>query len=165
MNEEWIRLKEFPTYAVSPLGNVLNVPRRKLIRQSVNRQGVVKVNLFYQNKTYCRSVALLVCQTFKPHESIHFDSVIHLNGDKSNNHIDNLEPRPHWFAYTYNKQFKPGYRPRYSRGLRDQATGVEYSNSLVVSTSFGILDTDVYEATKNNTFTFPTNQFFEFIDF
>lgn len=166
MEEEWEQIEGFQgKYLISTHGNVLNKPRRRLVRQSTNAQGVAKVNLFLDGRTHCRAVALLVCHTFKPHESVHFDSVINLDGDRTNNHVDNIEPRPHWFAYGYNRQFKRGYRVRYNKPLRDQDTGIEYPNSLAVSMRFGILDNDVYEATKNNTYVFPTNQFFEFVYF
>jgi hypothetical protein len=164
--EEWAEIEGFNgKYIVSTFGNVMNAHRQRLIRQSYNRQGVAKVNLFSDNQTHCRAVALIVCHTFKPHDSVHFDSVINIDGDRSNNHVDNIEPRPHWFVYNYNRQFKPGYRIRYNKPMRDQDTGIEYPNSLAVAVTFGLLDSDIYEATKNNTYTFPTNQFFEFVDF
>lgn len=165
MTEQWSEIEHFRgKYLVSTYGNILNASRDQLVRQSVNAQGIAKVNLSVDNYKYCRSVALLVCHTFKPHWSQHFDSVINLDGDRRNNHVDNLEPRPHWFAYKYHRQFKQGYKIRWVKPFRDQETGIEYPNSLAVATHFGILDSDVYEATKANTFTFPTNQFFEFVE-
>lgn len=166
MLEEWKDIEGFEgMYAVSNFGRVINVRNGNEVTPSFNKQKTMRVNLYKDGRIYNRSLSVLVCHTFAPPFSEHFNSAINLDGDRANNHIDNLVPRPRWFTVNYNRQFRPGYTPRWNKPIRDCTTGIEYPNSLVVSTMFGVLDSDVYLSARNRTFVFPTNQFFEIVDF
>jgi hypothetical protein len=161
--EEWEPIPEFDNYSVSSFGHVMNLKTGLDLSVSLNAEGVPKVSLYRDGRVYSRSVNLLVANAFISQYSVYFNSVINLDGDRLNNHVDNLARRPRWFAVSYNKQFKPGYQIDYRKPLRDKATGIEYPNSFVVSTTFGVLDKELFLATMNRTYVFPTNQMFEFV--
>lgn len=78
-------------YLVSDEGYILSKRGRKL-KPSINHKGYKIVNLMIDGKRKGMAVHTAIMMTFKPHEKIN-DSfqVNHIDGDKENNHIDNLE--------------------------------------------------------------------------
>lgn len=163
--DTWAPIDGFPNYGVSTSGQVANLDTERLISVSYNREGVAKVTLVGEDgRKYCRSLGLLIVNTFTPHHSPLFTNVVHLNGDRTDLRIENLVLRPHWFAVLYNRQFKPGYKVGYNAPIRDRDTGIEYPNSMAVSTTFGVLDREIFVSILNRTYLFPTNQMFEFVE-
>lgn len=163
--EEWASLQEFNRYLVSTTGRVVNQETDRELSISYNHEGVAKVTLIGDDgRKYCKSLGLLIVKTFTPHNNENFNNVVHLNGDRTDLNIDNLVMRPRWFAILYNRQFKPGYRMSYNGPLRDKKTGFEYRNSMDVSTTFGILDREIFVSVLNRTYVFPTSQVFEFVE-
>lgn len=169
MREQWQELDEFPNYAVSDHGRIMNTHTDLLKRPSKNQQGILMVNLSHRNQQHIRSVAVLVATTFLndvPRPD-HFDTPIHLDGDKGNCRADNLAWRPRWFAVKYHQQFNPFERAnRY--GFRRPIINVEteevFPTSWDAATKYGLLDFEILLATQNRTFVFPINQRFEVID-
>lgn len=164
MNEIWEILEEFPDYAVSNQGRVRNIQTDLLKIGSPNKQGIHSVLLMKDKKQHRRAIAGLVAHIFIPRPYPHFDTPINLNGDRSDNRVENLAWRPRWFAIKYHKQFKPGYVPGFNRPIRDIKTRIEYLTSLHAASTFGLIDNEIVLATLNRTFVFPTNQMFELVD-
>lgn len=94
MKEEYRTIKEFPRYAISNLGNVKNINTGHVISQRKATNGYMRVNLRYGNKKYerakTRSVHRLVAEHFL-NKVNGKDYVNHIDLDKTNNRIDNLE--------------------------------------------------------------------------
>lgn len=107
MAEQWEVLHDFPMYAVSNFGNVMNISRNLVMAHRTNKQGIRMVSLMSESshRQVTRSVALLVAETFIPQPRSTFNSPIHLDGNRDHCHISNLDWRPRWFAVKFHRQF------------------------------------------------------------
>lgn len=92
MEEYWVEIPGYPKYAVSNTGYIMNVRSQRLLKLRDNGGGYYRVVLnniqgpraFYVH----RLVALCFLDSYRDH--LH---VQHINGDKSNNHVNNLQLR------------------------------------------------------------------------
>ena len=104
---QWMLCRDFPKYVVSPDGKVKNHERDAIVLHQVNRQGIHMVKLTNEDgvrKT--KSVALLVAQAYlAPPKNHLYNSMIHLDGDRSNLNARNLMWRPRWYAIRYHQMF------------------------------------------------------------
>ena len=96
--EVWKLIEEYDgIYAVSSQGRVANAITKKLLKPEIHTNGYVRVHLCKGGKVRPMYVHRLVACTF-------FDSdtarpfVNHKDGDKTNNHVDNLE----WVTHSEN---------------------------------------------------------------
>jgi hypothetical protein len=164
--EQWQQIPEFPNYSVGDQGNVRNDESGRFLAMQVNQRGLVNVGLTRGRIQFKRSVPLLVAQAFVPLADIHseeFDTPINVDGDRFNNCADNIMWRPFWFAMKYTQQFK---RP--PRGFRTPVEEVEtkewFPTSWDAAVKYGLLDIDIFLATVNRTFVWPTYQRFRTLD-
>lgn len=161
---EWMEIDDFPGYSVSDDGQVRNDSFGRAMSLSRNQQGQIKVGLVQNGEQHSRSVGVLVAAAFlDPPFPHHFNTVIHLDGDLSNNHADNLMWRPRWFAIKYHQQFHNGKRG-YIVPVRDVDTGERFRTSWDAALKYGLLDREIMIATENRTYVFPTSQRFEVIE-
>lgn len=91
MEEYWKVIEECPNYLISNMGNVKNIKKLKTLK-TYNRDGYERVDLYSnKDKKYLkRSVHRLVAEAFIPNPLLK-PQVNHIDGDKTNNTIDNLE--------------------------------------------------------------------------
>lgn len=161
---DWITIDEFPNYEVNYEGRVLNKDSGHTLSPSVNQRGILQVGLMKQGVQHKRSVALLVAKAFlgEPDPPT-FNSPIHLNGDKTDCHMDNLMWRPRWFAVKYHQQFTNG-----KRGFRtpviEENSKMWFPSSWEAAIKFGLLDREIMLATLNRTYVWPTYQTFRQAD-
>lgn len=105
--ELWIKTKELPNYEVSSNGRVRNSKTGRVMKTSVSTRGYVQVCLHDNCTPYMRSVHRLVADAFYDgdHQGL---EVNHIDGDKQNNFIGNLE----WCTRKENTEhaFKTGLR-------------------------------------------------------
>jgi hypothetical protein len=162
--EVWKEIPDFPRYAVSNLGNVMNIKKEKLVKPQATPQGQIYVPLYGSSRGFTRSVKVLVANAFLDYEDYDvevFDTPINKDGDKRNNNVDNLAWRPLWFAVKYSRQFSVGHNINTDVGpVYDLGTNLEYDNVYIVGVTFGLLFRDVYRSTYAETPVFPTNQIF-----
>lgn len=156
----WREIEEFPDYSVSDEGLVKHDRFNRILRLTQNQQHVVKVGLSLGNEQFTRSVALLVAKAFLPEPvNPNFNTPINLDGDRTNNRVENLMWRPRWFAIKYHQQFT-----RDSLGYKvpiiEIHSGEKFKNSHEAATTFGLLEKDIALAIMNRTYTFPTYQEF-----
>jgi hypothetical protein len=112
-----------------------------------------------------RSVPRLVIHAFKePHRYEAFDTPINLDGDRHNNHVDNLEWRPRWFAVKYNRQFIIPYHHPIDFPIEDIRTGEVTDNSLECCKRYGLLEEDLVLSILNRTYVWPTYQEFRILE-
>lgn len=106
-NDEWRDIDEFPDWAIDAEGNVLNNWTSNIISQRLNKQNLLMVNIHIRGKIHTRMVALLVARAFlEPPPNASYNSIIHLNGDRSDCRAMNLMWRPRWYALQYHKMFE-----------------------------------------------------------
>ena len=98
MHTEWQEIKTNPEYIVSNTGRVRRIgsDRDKLPKSS---KRYVQVDLYADGKRTCKSVHHLVAEAFIPNPDNRTE-VNHKDGDKHNNHVDNLE----WVTHKENCQ-------------------------------------------------------------
>lgn len=163
--ERWKLIPEFPKYEVGDQGNIRREQTGRLLTLQENQQGVVTVGLmgdYYRQ--FRRSVPLLVATAFLRRTKIMgeaFSTPICLNGDRTNNRVDNLEWRPYWFARKYNRQFKWPYEHPIMEPIREVGTSQIWPNSFEICRHFGLLEKDLVLSIINMTYVWPTLQIFE----
>lgn len=152
-------------YSVSSHGRIRNDKSGRILVMTVNQRGVVQVGLVHHRGPQVkRSVALLVARTFlsEPEQSA-FDTPIHLDGDKLNNHAHNLMWRPRWFAVRYHQQFHNDERG-FAVPVMEINSGETFKDSWSAAIKFGLIDREIALASLNRTYVWPTYQMFEVIE-
>lgn len=87
--EEWRKIKDFPKYSVSDKGNVRNDKTNRILKPREHGDGYKCVVLYDKSKKNCRIHRLVATEFIDNPDGKR--EVNHINGDKSNNSIDNLE--------------------------------------------------------------------------
>lgn len=139
-NEIWKDIKNYEgKYQISNLGNVKSVYRKvnhryrgkektttiyeKILKKAVNKFGYEYVCLTVNNKGKKLKIHRLVAEAFIPNP-LNKKTVNHIDGNKSNNCVDNLE----WSTYLENQHhaietglWKPEYlrKPKRKRKVSD----------------------------------------------
>lgn len=107
--EEWKDIKDFDNYQISNYGRVMNKSTGRILSPHISKQGYARVNLCILSKSFSKAIHRLVAENFLDSPSIELQESIkhtknkqvlvnHKDGNKSNNHIDNLE----WTNYSKN---------------------------------------------------------------
>lgn len=161
---EWVSIQEFPGYSVSDQGLIRNDKLDHLVVTSANQGGITYVGFVKERIQYKRGVSLLVANTFLHPSPIEaFNTPINLNGDRSDNRVENLVWRPRWFAMAYHKQFK-NIKPGFIVPVRDKNSREIFPNSFEAAVQNGLLDREIMLATINRTYVWPTFQEFEVVE-
>lgn len=160
MGERWKRVRGFPGYSVSDSGLIRSDKSGRILSLSENQFGVLCVGMMKDGEQRHRSVPLLVASAFLPRHSNVFDTPINLDGNRRNNHIENLAWRPRWFAAKFNKQFREPYQYSIERPIEDIKTGEVSDNSLECAKRYGLLEEEIVLAILNHTYVWPTYQEF-----
>ena len=115
MNEIWKDIKGFEgAYMISNTGKVLSLPRGgtqvqipTLRSLSLTHDGYVRVRLLYGKKDVTCRVHRLVAEAFIPNPDGK-ETVNHIDGNKENNNVDNLEwaDRHEQMQHAYKKKLK-----------------------------------------------------------
>lgn len=162
--EEWKPVREFPEYSVSSEGRIRNDRTGRILALTMNQLGIVQVGFTQRGKYYKRAVAPLVAHAFIPRPMGPFDTPINLDGDRTNNFVENLMWRPRWFAVKYHKQFKKSNMRPTGYPVIDTKTGEIYTTEFDACVHNGLLLDDLHHAISNRTFVWPTYQIFDYTD-
>lgn len=154
--DNWVEIEGYPDFVVRPDGRVVNVRfgRPRVLVQSFNQAGHPSVALVDEDGgTQRRSVAQIVANAFlEPKPYPHWNSLIHLDGDKANCHADNLMWRPRAYAINYHQQFSTDYVHeswhRYPIYVID--TGEFFENGIDCSMKYGVLLMDLVKGAGDN---------------
>lgn len=93
MKEQWKEIKGFPKYQISTLGNIKSLTKKKkggLLVPQINQKGYYSVLLYKDGKPNSKKIHRLVAETFIPNVE-NKEQVNHIDGNKLNNNINNLE--------------------------------------------------------------------------
>jgi NUMOD4 motif len=161
--EQWKIIPNFENYSVSNHGRIKSEKTDRIMALTVNQYGVVCIGMMRDGVQYHRSVSLLVAKAFLEQPFEAFDTAINLDGDRHNNHIDNLVWRPRWFAIRYNRQFRDPYQFSIPNRIEDIKTGEISENSFECAKRYGLLEQDLVLSIFNRTYVWPTYQEFRAI--
>jgi NUMOD4 motif/HNH endonuclease len=94
MSEVWEEVNGFPRYLVSSIGRIQNRITNRFLKPSIDRDGYLYVDLYFDGLSYRRKIHRLIADAFfyDDHEDL---EVNHNDGNKSNNFIGNLEWTTH----------------------------------------------------------------------
>lgn len=162
--EKWKEIPYFPKYSISDHGRVRYNRTGRILAQSENQYGVVCIGLMRDGRQHHRSVSKLVASAFIPNHLEVFDTAINLDGDRRNNHKDNLVWRPRWFAVKYNRQFRIPSNLTINDPIQDIETEEVWDNSFECAKANGLLEKDLVLSIFNNTVVWPTHQRFWVLD-
>ena len=148
-------IEKYDGYFVTKEGLIYSAKTNRYLKFSYDKQGYARVGLSVGNyKTKTIKVHRLVAETFIDNPQSKGD-VNHIDGVKSNNHVDNLEwnTRSENIIHAYNnglktnteKQIK-GVKERFSKKVFDTKTGIIYKSLRQASIELGIS----YHILKNN---------------
>lgn len=99
--EEWEKIKEFANYSVSNKGKVRNDLTGKILKAMMDDKGFLFVTLYGETKKNV-SIHKLVAEAFIPNFE-HKRTILHIDGDKTNNKTSNLM----WVSYKAHRTYKP----------------------------------------------------------
>ena len=163
--EQWRPIDGFEDYSVSTYGQIRSNKSGRILSLNENQYGVVQVGLMKEGIQYHRSVPLLVAKAFLPRDAEPFDTPINLDGDRHNNHVDNLVWRPRWFAIRYNQQFRQPYENSISAKIINLKTGEVSENSFICACRYGVLEQDLVLSILNRTYVWPIYQEFGIVEY
>ncbi|QEQ94391.1 HNH endonuclease [Gordonia phage Chikenjars] len=151
--EIWTKVEGFEDYVVSPDGEVYSESKKELKNLRFNNQGDVMVDLYRDRKQNTRKVSLLVAQAYlgePKNES--FNSVIHLNGDRSDCRAINLAWRPRWFVVEYNRMF---LSEPLNVSVQIEQTGEIFGTLREACVKYGMVEKTAYVVAHNGGPVFP----------
>lgn len=106
--EVWAELSDYDEYLVSSYGQVYHMPSKNIINERFHERGFLKVRLYNNwgmKEFYVHHlVGLCFFDDYRPGMHIR-----HNDGDKTNNHVDNLVPA---------RRRRSSYEPGSKRGSR-----------------------------------------------
>lgn len=154
LNEQWADLDEegFPDYAVSDHGRVARKDHDHILTPARNQRGFRFVTLYNQGVRKQIMVSTLVAQHFleeAPNE--HMISVLHKDGDRDNNNVENLAWRPRWYINKYHRQFAEHDPYLKTLPITVLETGKTYKNIREAAVEYGVMAQDIEEAILHNT--------------
>ena len=95
INEEvFLPIKNFDNYMVSNLGNVKNATTNKILKQSANKEGYIRLKIYKNGKRYGKYVHKLIAEAFLINDD-NKPNVDHIDNNKLNNNINNLRFATH----------------------------------------------------------------------
>lgn len=149
---DWRDLPGFPNYAINPFGEITQYLGGMALRYDINQVGIVNVSLYYGGRQYRRSVAKMVAQAFLQDPPFsHFNTIMYLDGDRSNLYVSNLMWRPRWYAIEYHHQFDELSDPSWMDiPVEVPKTGEFFDRSIDFCMEYGVLVRHVIEALRTD---------------
>lgn len=128
MDEVWKNIEGFEQYQVSNLGRIYSKKVKRFLTPYPDKKGYLRVKFWKDNKGHTFKVHRLVAQAFISNPC-NLPQVNHIDEDKNNNCVDNLE----WCDETYNH----GY------GTRDERARKTLTNRKNLSIPIQCIETGI----------------------
>jgi hypothetical protein len=106
----------------------------------------------------------MVAEAFCEGQSEHWNTPIHLDGDRENCRADNLMWRPRWFAVQYHRQFHHEEFHNSNVHIQEVLSGKEYYSVKEACMDLGLYYNDVYRSYVHNRAIPLTRQEFVLLD-
>ena len=159
----WVTIPEFPAYEANQDGDIRTVATGKMRKPTLNTTGVAQMVFRRDGRSYTRAVAKIIADIFlDPPKYPTFDTPVNLDGDRLNNAVENLVLRPRWHAVKYFRMMEVGIMED-PRKIRNMSTGKVHRTVEDVVTTYGVLDSDIWESIRKRNPLFPTNYYFTWV--
>lgn len=154
MIEGWVRIFGFPRYLVSNTGEIKDTRTNRLLTQSKNQHGIMSVGLVQNGLLYRKSVPLLVARHWlSAPEEEHYNTPIHLTGEKSNCNVENLMWRPRHFAVRYHLEKSKPLDEVFPIFCFE--THETFDSVRDASIYYGMLEADIFRSLQEHTPVWP----------
>lgn len=139
MDEVWAEIPDYPNYAVSNYGEVVNIKFGRSLTPRPNKYGYLHVILFKNGMRTEWYIHQLVARVFLGDFRVGLQ-VQHIDGDKSNNFVGNLRLRGGGAFIEKN------YKPTHIRGRRVKIveTGQTFMNAYAAADFIGGHASNIY---------------------
>jgi len=138
----FVSIKGFENkYAINKCGDVMSVQTKKLKKIFVNSWGYYTVTLYKNKKNHTFTIHRLVAQSFLPNPE-NKEQVNHIDGNKLNNHLSNLE----WT--TKSENLLHAYQKNLSKVTVQNA--IESRKKIVLDLENGVFYNGLKEFAENN---------------
>ncbi len=155
--QKWLPIDNFPGYEVSNDGLVRNASNLYVLGLYDNGRGYLQVVMRKEGRNTARAVHRLVANAFHGEEPR--DHVpVHLDEDKTNNHIDNLSWTPRWLAMQQKKQ-RVRTSPNDIRKIHMLSTNEVFENALECAEAIGGLEDMVLIAAQSRSISYKGSEF------
>lgn len=155
-SDTWRPIEDFPGYIINMHGDTSSDRWDRKLIHTPGRKGMPTVGLTRDGKQHRRSVAKLVAEAFlDPPIREDFDTVTHLDGDRSNCYYENLMWRPRWFAIRYHQCRQRGIFDGWNQPIMIVETGEVFETMIEPAMKYGLIDNDISASLWNGTQTFP----------
>jgi hypothetical protein len=150
-------------YSVSDLGRIRNDSTGTFLKGSISKNGYRMVHLRYRVDKVC-SVHRLVAKAFKPCKDMDILQINHIDGNKLNNAVDNLE----WSTALENMRhsFEMGLQPNKMRECHQYTLEGDYiqsfANSREAAKVLGLDASNIYRCVTEQQFIYAGFQFKEY---
>ena len=129
------QIGEFKDYTINIDGSIYNKKRERFLNPYKDSHGYFRIDLYKDKKGYTKKVHRLLCEAFIPNQN-NLPEVNHIDGNKANNNISNLE----WCDRFFNIQhaYRTGLLSVPCTPLYDLQTGEMYSSTREAAEALGI---------------------------
>jgi len=151
--EKFILVKEFENYLISENGQVVNNLTKKVLKPNINTSGYYFVNLYKDKKPYCKMIHKLVFESFNILKSDRKFVIDHIDNNKLNNKLQNLQLISNRENSTKDKKSKSNhfniYKNHNSWLVRLRINGVKKSIGTFKNINDAIIKRDEFLKTLN----------------
>lgn len=148
-NELWQPIIDYDNYLISNYGRIINKNTKRLKKTPLDNNGYPHTSLWKENKSKTLQVHQLVYYSFHPNETKEGYVINHIDGNKTNNKLDNLER----ITYQENNYHAEYISKKHNCGKKvgqfDSNNLIAQYNSIAEATRITNI-TNISRAIKNN---------------